>query len=62
MSELQQWLADHPAISIRMIEAESGIPTSSLGKYLRGARKFPPKYIEQTIKVLRRYDYKGETI
>lgn len=57
---LSSWLTDHPAISIRMLEAESKMPLGTLYKYLKGAKLFPGKHRENLAKVLIRYGYHGE--
>ena len=58
VKNLKEWFSIRPAISVRMIEIEAGIPLTSLDKYLRGVRPFPAKYDAALIEVLKRYGYK----
>ena len=57
---LSSWLCDRPAISIRKLESDSGIPDGTLRKYLAGVRPFPDHHKASLGHVLNNYGYNGE--
>lgn len=58
LDDLINFLDERPAISVKKIEEESGMPQSYLGKIKRGERSLTKENIDRLIPVLKKYGYK----
>jgi len=59
---LKEWLKKRPAISIRQLEKEAGVPSTTLAQYLGGTRKLPKKYHSQVLGASRKYGFKKDKL
>ncbi len=55
-----KFFAERPALNVKQVEKEAGLPASTLDKAIRGVRKIPEKHFDKLIPVLRKYGFQCE--
>lgn len=62
MNNFKKWIRERPAISVRQLEAEAGIPRTILNKVLNGHRELPQRYERELLIVAIYYGFKHASL